>query len=250
MDKNKNRYLSIPYWILLDKKLISGNERIVLAEIISLCKLGKCYASGEHYGDLCGITKDGANKILKRLVEINYIVRRKNGRGNYTELSDYYRDLVEQSIPNGEQSIPNGEQSIPTNTGTIPVIKTKNTNPNSNTNTNPGNKKKETNVVHQNKLNVIDNYLKHFGYSEINTKLIPPSVNDGLDYTDDPLSFYKKYFKYLPDDVKKVVTDIDNETGIPKKYNMNTINLMLSSAKDGIERLKRNNLKEFKQNQK
>jgi hypothetical protein len=108
--------------------------------------------------------------------------------------------------------------------------------------------KKKPYVIHPVRLNVIHEYLKHFGYSEISTKLIPPSDRDGLDYTDDPESFSKKYYKYLPKEIKEILKHVDNETGLPIRYDVNGLSTLLNIAIDGIDRLKRYNLKEFKLN--
>jgi hypothetical protein len=103
-------------------------------------------------------------------------------------------------------------------------------------------------VIHPVRLNVIHEYLKHFGYSEISTKLIPPSDRDGLDYTDDPESFGKKYYKYLPNEIRTILKHIDNKTGKPIEYDVKGLSNLLNIAIDGIDRLKRYNLKEFKLN--
>jgi biotin operon repressor len=79
--ESKARYLNIPYNILKDKNLKGGNERIIFAEIVSLCKLGQCYATQQQLGDLCGISRMGANKIIRRLCDIGYISTEPKDRG-------------------------------------------------------------------------------------------------------------------------------------------------------------------------
>lgn len=69
----KEKYLHVPYYILIDKKLDS-TKKILLSAIISLCKLEKgCYASNEYFGRILSINDAGASKQINKLKQLGYI---------------------------------------------------------------------------------------------------------------------------------------------------------------------------------
>jgi hypothetical protein len=216
MDKNKNRYLSIPYWILLDKKLKGGNQRIMLAEIISLCSLGTCYATEEHFAKLCGIEQRTAGTIRDRLETIGYIkvTNKEKGRGfyitlNYDVLEDFTKGLEDSSIVLEEKTkvledFTKGlEDSSTTNPATIPVIITKNTNTDINTTTN-------TSV--SDSLEFLDSYFPNKGL----IKMFPLNKQK-YDYSDD--DYISSVRKHIPN-MREYLDNLDkiNEYHISNKF--------------------------------
>ena len=58
--------------ILFDPDL-KPTEKLLMTEIINLCKLGTNYASDRHYKDITGLSNAGVNKALKLLQSKGYI---------------------------------------------------------------------------------------------------------------------------------------------------------------------------------
>lgn len=89
MSKSKRKGIWIPEFILEDERLDAANK-IIMAEIISLCELDKgCFASDEHFARLVGIERPSCNKRIKNLVELGYVTKRTvKGRGKYLFLNE------------------------------------------------------------------------------------------------------------------------------------------------------------------
>lgn len=52
---------------------LSWTEKILLIEIISLHKLGKCYASNQHFANMVGVTARQVSKIISKLDDLGYV---------------------------------------------------------------------------------------------------------------------------------------------------------------------------------
>ena len=89
MKKSKRKGIWIPDFILEDERLDAGNK-IIMAEIISLCELDKgCYASDEHFARLVGIERSSSTKRIKKLVQMGYVNKRTvKGKGKYLFLNE------------------------------------------------------------------------------------------------------------------------------------------------------------------
>mgnify|MGYP003674967012 CR=1 FL=1 len=75
-------YLLIPWdiWTLP----ITITERVVLSEIVSLSKVGICYASNAHFAELCQVTQSAARKAIYKLIAGGYVTAggATHGHGN------------------------------------------------------------------------------------------------------------------------------------------------------------------------
>ena len=90
MGKSKRKGIWIPDFILEDERLDAANK-IIMAEIISLCELEKgCYASDEHFAKLVGIERSSSNKRIKNLVQMGYVTKRiAKGKGKHLFLNEH-----------------------------------------------------------------------------------------------------------------------------------------------------------------
>lgn len=52
---------------------LSLTEKVLLAEIVSLDRLGECFASNEHFSKLLGIRPDSASRMISKLKKLGYI---------------------------------------------------------------------------------------------------------------------------------------------------------------------------------
>ncbi len=98
MKKSKRKGIWIPDFILEDERLDAGNK-IIMAEIISLCELDKgCYASDEHFARLVGIERSSSTKRIKKLVQMGYVNKRTvKGKGKYLLINEHVNH--QQPVP-------------------------------------------------------------------------------------------------------------------------------------------------------
>jgi hypothetical protein len=122
MGNTNRKGLWIPDEILDDKNLDAAN-RIILAEIYSLCKLPKgCFAGDKHLGTLANLSRPAINTRIKFLEEMEYFEKTvKPGIGKI--LKRKHKDnIVPQTVMETTQ-IENIFNPTPTSsiTDTIPV---------------------------------------------------------------------------------------------------------------------------------
>jgi len=120
---NKNRKgLWISIEILEDKNLDAVNK-IILAEIYSLCELPKgCIAGDQHLGDLVNLSRTAINSRIKLLEEMGYFEKTvKPGIGKILKRK-YRNNIISQAISETTQ-IENIFNPTPTSstTDTLPV---------------------------------------------------------------------------------------------------------------------------------
>jgi len=52
---------------------LSLTEKVLFAEIVSLDRVGECFASNEHFSKLLGIRPDSVSRIISKLKKIGYL---------------------------------------------------------------------------------------------------------------------------------------------------------------------------------
>ncbi|TGM88280.1 helix-turn-helix domain-containing protein [Leptospira bouyouniensis] len=52
---------------------LSLSEKVLLAEIVSLDRIGECFASNEHFSKLLGVRPDSASRMISKLKKLGYI---------------------------------------------------------------------------------------------------------------------------------------------------------------------------------
>jgi hypothetical protein len=89
------RYLNIPYSILLNPKLTS-DEKFILAEIVSLDKRPRgCTASDNHFAEIINKKRQTTNGIIKNLEAKGFInIEVKPGVGKKTKLAVNFWELI------------------------------------------------------------------------------------------------------------------------------------------------------------
>ena len=99
------RYLNIPYSILLNPKLTS-DEKFILAEIVSLDKRPRgCTASDNHFADIINKTRQTTNGIIKNLESKGLIqIEVKPGVGKKTKPSANFWELIKIRVENDDTS--------------------------------------------------------------------------------------------------------------------------------------------------
>lgn len=62
-------------WIPVEIEALPLNlsEKVLLAEIVSLDKVGECFASNEHFSKLLGVRPDSASRMISKLKKLGYI---------------------------------------------------------------------------------------------------------------------------------------------------------------------------------
>lgn len=62
-------------WIPVEIEALPLNltEKVLLAEIVSLDRVGECFASNEHFSKLLGIRADSASRMISKLKKLGYI---------------------------------------------------------------------------------------------------------------------------------------------------------------------------------
>ncbi|TGK45531.1 helix-turn-helix domain-containing protein [Leptospira bouyouniensis] len=62
-------------WIPVEIEVLPLNltEKVLLAEIVSLDRVGECFASNEHFSKLLGIRPDSASRMISKLKKLGYI---------------------------------------------------------------------------------------------------------------------------------------------------------------------------------
>lgn len=79
-----NKFLKIPYQILLNNELDAENK-ILLSKIIELDKLPDgCYISNNHLGSLLGINRFSVSKRVTRLRTLGYVMVSEVTKNNIT----------------------------------------------------------------------------------------------------------------------------------------------------------------------
>ena len=99
------RYLNIPYSILLNPKLTS-DEKFILAEIVSLDKRPRgCTASDNHFADIINKTRQTTNGIIKNLESKGFIhIEVKPGVGKKTKPAANFWELIKIRVENDDTS--------------------------------------------------------------------------------------------------------------------------------------------------
>lgn len=94
-------------WEFIRDKGTTMQEKLVLAEIESLSSLEKgCIASNEHFGELLGIQKQNASKLINSLKEKGYIsVEIVKGSRNHDRKISIIKSIttIIKSIPQGNK---------------------------------------------------------------------------------------------------------------------------------------------------
>jgi hypothetical protein len=95
------RYLNIPYFILLNPNFTS-DEKFILAEIIALDKRPKgCVASDNHFAKIINKSRQTANGISKKLEERGFLILSVlPGVGKKTKLADNFWELINTPVEN------------------------------------------------------------------------------------------------------------------------------------------------------
>lgn len=62
-------------WIPVEIEVLPLNlsEKVLLAEIVSLDRVGECFASNEHFSKLLGVRPDSASRMISKLKKLGYI---------------------------------------------------------------------------------------------------------------------------------------------------------------------------------
>lgn len=62
-------------WIPVEIEVLplSLTEKVLLAEIVALDRVGECFASNEHFSKLLGIRPDSASRMISKLKKLGYI---------------------------------------------------------------------------------------------------------------------------------------------------------------------------------
>ncbi|MCW7475544.1 helix-turn-helix domain-containing protein [Leptospira levettii] len=62
-------------WIPVEIEALPLNlsEKVLLAEIVSLDRVGECFASNEHFSKLLGVRPDSASRMISKLKKMGYI---------------------------------------------------------------------------------------------------------------------------------------------------------------------------------
>ncbi|GBF44466.1 Orf5 [Leptospira ellinghausenii] len=62
-------------WIPVEIEALPLNlsEKVLLAEIVSLDRVGECFASNEHFSKLLGVRPDSASRMISKLKKLGYI---------------------------------------------------------------------------------------------------------------------------------------------------------------------------------
>ncbi|TGL35592.1 helix-turn-helix domain-containing protein [Leptospira perdikensis] len=62
-------------WIPVEIEVLPLNltEKVLLAEIVSLYRVGECFASNEHFSKLLGVRPDSASRMISKLKKLGYI---------------------------------------------------------------------------------------------------------------------------------------------------------------------------------
>lgn len=62
-------------WIPVEIEVLPLNltEKVLLAEIVSLDRVGECFASNEHFSKLLGIRPDSASRMISKLKKLGYL---------------------------------------------------------------------------------------------------------------------------------------------------------------------------------
>jgi hypothetical protein len=99
------RYLNIPYSILLNPKLTS-HEKFILAEIVSLDKRPRgCNASDNHFAKIINLKRSATNGIIKNLEAKGFInIEVKLGVGKKTKPSVNFWELIKIRVENDDTS--------------------------------------------------------------------------------------------------------------------------------------------------
>jgi len=98
MGNTNRKGLWIPEEILDDKNLDAAN-RIILAEIYSLCKLPKgCFAGDKHLGTLANLSRPAINSRIKTLEEMEYFEKTvKPGVGKILKRT-YRNSIISKAV--------------------------------------------------------------------------------------------------------------------------------------------------------
>lgn len=93
------RYLNIPYSILLNTKLTS-DEKIILAEIVSLDKRPRgCIASDNHFAEIINKKRQTTNGIVKKLEAKGLIhIEVRPGVGKKTKPTANFWELIKSPV--------------------------------------------------------------------------------------------------------------------------------------------------------
>lgn len=93
------RYLNIPYSILLNPKLTS-DEKIILAEIVSLDKRPRgCIASDNHFAEIINKKRQTTNGIVKKLESKGLIhIEVRPGVGKKTKPTANFWELIKTPV--------------------------------------------------------------------------------------------------------------------------------------------------------
>lgn len=97
------RYLNIPYRILINPKLTS-DEKFILAEILSLDKRPRgCTASDNHFAEIINKTRQTTNGIIKNLEYKGLIqIEVRPGVGKKTKPSANFWELIKIRVENDD----------------------------------------------------------------------------------------------------------------------------------------------------
>ena len=90
----KEQYLNIPYSILKNPTF-SSDEKLILAEIVSLDKLRNgCTASDEHFEVFVNKSRQTINGIVKKFEKKGLLTITKKGKGKKTKLTSEFWNLI------------------------------------------------------------------------------------------------------------------------------------------------------------
>lgn len=62
-------------WIPVEIEALPLNltEKVLLAEVVSLDRVGECFASNEHFSKLLGVRPDSASRMISKLKKLGYL---------------------------------------------------------------------------------------------------------------------------------------------------------------------------------
>ncbi|TGL38812.1 helix-turn-helix domain-containing protein, partial [Leptospira bourretii] len=62
-------------WIPVEIEVLPLNltEKVLLAEIVSLDRIGECFASNDHFSKLIGVRSDSVSRIISKLKKMGLV---------------------------------------------------------------------------------------------------------------------------------------------------------------------------------
>lgn len=103
-------------WIPVEIEALPLNlaEKVLLAEIVSLDRVGECFASNDHFSKLLGVRPDSASRMISKLKKLGYL-KQTGFDGRKRKLIPILETKPKQKAdPNLSKALPSApKQNIP-----------------------------------------------------------------------------------------------------------------------------------------